>query len=176
MLKIRVFSDVTLCRRTRVLVGLENPMVPALFEISSDTNPVTQSQSGRREPCRLPSIYFCQVLRRLDMLCTFCRICFPAPTVHRIADGLCTVTWQWRVISLIGLVLNDLSVEVLISWRSTCVPVTGECNFVDYVICSTEQLTPLSTTTPLCYILVRLLLKLTVSDINRHIELTGWFR
>jgi hypothetical protein len=84
--------------------------------------------------------YFCQVLHKFEILYTFCRICFPAPTVHRIADGPCTVMWQWWVLSLIGLALKDLSVEVLISWRSTCFPVTGQYNFADYVICSTEQL------------------------------------
>jgi hypothetical protein len=47
MLKILVFSDVTLCRRTKVLVGLENPMLPALFEISDDAKPVTEIRNQK---------------------------------------------------------------------------------------------------------------------------------
>ena len=42
MLKFRVFSYVTLCRGARVFVGLENLMIPALFEISGDNNPVIE--------------------------------------------------------------------------------------------------------------------------------------
>ena len=67
---------------------------------------MTESQSGRREPCTLPSVYFCQVLHKLQILCTFCSICFPAPTVHRTADG-----------PLLSRDRNEFSVWLV--WRST---------------------------------------------------------